>query len=382
MIYLDYNATTPVDERVMSKILPFFSMQFGNAASAHPMGLAAKRAVDQARGYIAQCFGAAAQEIIFTSGATESCNLAIKGVYDSYQLKGKHMITVQTEHPAVLDSFAYLQTQGAEVTYLPVNAYGLVDLDELSAAIRPDTVLVAVMLASNETGVIQPIEEIGRICHQKDTMLFCDATQAVGKLAIHVDQYQVDLMAFSGHKIYAPKGVGGLYVRRKRPRVVLTEQINGGGHERGLRSGTLNVPGIVGIATALSLYAPEEAIRLGALRDQLESALRKLPGVTLNGHPNLRMDHVSNLSFDAVNGRQFLGALNKSIALSSGSACSAAKDEPSHVLRAMGISAHLASSAVRFSLGRFTTQADIQQTIDITTKSLMELRHKYDASTP
>lgn len=361
----------------MSKILPFFSMQYGNAASAHPVGLAAKQAVDHARASIAGYFGTTPQEIIFTSGATESCNLAIKGVYESYQVKGKHLITVRTEHSAVLDSFAHVESLGAEVTYLQVDEYGLIDLDALSSAIRTDTILVAVMLANNETGVIQPIEEIGRICHQSGTILFCDATQAVGKAAIQVDQYQVDLMAFSGHKLYAPKGIGGLYVRRKQPRVVLTEQINGGGHERGMRSGTLNVPGIVGLSTALTLFTAEETIRIKSLRDQLEMALLDTTGVTLNGHPDVRMPHVSNLSFEGVIGKQLLGELNKAIAVSSGSACTAAIDEPSHVLRAMGKSEMTARNSIRYSLGRFTTEQDIHNAIEITSRTLLKLRSKY-----
>lgn len=380
MIYLDYNATTPVDERVISKILPFFSAQFGNAASAHPFGQAARQAVDHARATIAKFIGASAEEIIFTSGATESCNLAIKGIFDTYKEKGNHILTVATEHSAVLDTCKNLEALGAAVTYLPVDQDGLLDLDQLAEAIRSDTILVAVMFANNETGVLQPIEEIGRICHEKGTLFFCDGTQAIGKIPVDVQNCGIDLLAFSGHKIYAPKGTGGLYIRRKNPRVVLTEQIHGGGHERGLRSGTLNVPGIIGMAAALDLFTEAESSAIQTLRDRLETALLALPGVKLNGHPELRIGQVSNLSFEAVVGKQLLGVLNTQLAISSGSACSAASAAPSHVLLAMGVSENLARTALRFSLGRQTTLKDIEFTIHFVTTTLEDLRRNYSPS--
>ncbi|SDZ81107.1 cysteine desulfurase IscS [Arachidicoccus rhizosphaerae] len=379
MIYLDYNATTPVDERVISRILPFFSVDFGNAASAHPYGRKAHEAVEAARGSIARHIGADSSEIIFTSGATESCNLALKGCFESYAGKGRHIITVATEHAAVLDSCRYLKTRGAEITYLPVQSSGLIDLEALGQAIRSDTIMVAVMTANNESGVIQPIRAIGQLCHQRDVIFFTDATQALGKLPIDVQKDQIDLMAFSGHKIYAPKGVGGLYVRRKAPRVRLAEQMQGGGHEKGMRSGTLNVPGIVGMAEALRLFSlPEQRqVEAGiqALRDQLEAELLRLPGVFSNipGHTK-RMSHVANLRFEQITGKQLLGRLNEQLAVSSGSACSTESKEPSHVLLAMGLTEAQAQSSIRFSLGRFTTAQQIRQAISIITSAAEDLR--------
>ncbi|UAY54613.1 cysteine desulfurase family protein [Arachidicoccus terrestris] len=378
MIYLDYNATTPVDERVISKILPFFSMQFGNAASAHPYGRKAHEAVENARSRIARSMGADPSEIIFTSGATESCNLAIKGVLETYRSKGRHIITVTTEHPAVLDTCKWLEQKDAELTYLPVNSAGMIDLKVLETAIRPDTVLVAVMVANNETGVIQPFRRIGELCHKKGVLFFTDATQALGKLPIHVLNDNIDLMAFSGHKIYAPKGIGGLYVRRKNPRVRLSEQIHGGGHEKAMRSGTLNVPDIVGLAEALSICKDPREVQslqnIQSLRDRLEHALTKLPGVQVNtDRETPRLGHVSNLRFEGTIGRQLLGRLNPDIAVSSGSACSTASNEPSHVLLAMGLSEDQARSSIRFSLGRFTTEQDITTAILKVTDAVRDL---------
>jgi len=379
MIYLDYNATTPVDERVMSMILPFFSTRFGNAASAHPYGRTAHQAVENARRRIADHIGADASEIIFTSGATESCNLAIKGCFEAYQSKGRHIVTTMTEHPAVLDTCRYLEAKGAEVTYLPVNSAGLIDLDLFKTALRPDTILAVVMTANNETGVLQQIRAIGEACHEKGVIFFTDATQAMGKLPIQVQEYSIDLLAFSGHKLYAPKGIGALYVRRKSPRVRLTEQMQGGGHEKGMRSGTLNVPGIVALAEALDICSdPLEKARLQdttLLRDQLEKALCRLPGVVSNvPDATPRLGHVTNLRFEGLEGKMLLGRLIQDIAVSSGSACSTASNQPSHVLLAMGLSETQARSSIRFSLGRFTTGAEIEQTISLVSNAVNELR--------
>jgi cysteine desulfurase len=379
MIYLDYNATTPVDERVISKILPFFSVDFGNAASAHPYGRKAHEAVAYARAGIARHIGADPTEIIFTSGATESCNLALKGCYETYRDKGRHIITVRTEHAAVLDSCRYLEQKGAAVTYLPVDRQGLIDLDELQQAIRPDTIAVAVMTANNESGIIQPIRQIGQICHDRGVFFFTDATQALGKLSLDVQKDHIDLMAFSGHKIYAPKGVGGLYIRRKAPRVRPAEQMQGGGHEKGMRSGTLNVPGIVGMAEALRLYGLPEAQQTQAaikdLRDQLEAELLQTAGVFSNVCPSApRMGHVANLRFEGISGKQLLGRLNNELAVSSGSACSTASSAPSHVLMSMGLTEQQALSSIRFSLGRFTTSAEIAQATDLIRSAVRDLR--------
>ena len=379
MIYLDCNATTPVDKRVISKILPFFSVDFGNAASAHPFGRKAHEAVAHARRRIAHHIGADASEIIFTSGATESCNLAIKGSFETYQSKGKHIITVATEHSAVLDSCRSLAARGAEITYLPVDPNGLINLQALEAAFRPDTILVAVMTANNETGIIQPIRQIGQICHEKDVLFFTDATQALGKYSLDVQKDNIDLMAFSGHKIYAPKGIGGLYVRRKAPRVRLAEQMQGGGHERGMRSGTLNVPGIVGLAEALWLYTlPEETAVLSGiekLRNQLETGLLSLPGVFSNIRLDIsRMGHVANFRFEGIPGKMLLSRLGQDLAVSSGSACSTASNEPSHVLIAMGLTEQQARSSIRFSLGRFTTPSEIQRATNIIQHAVTDLK--------
>ena len=378
MIYLDYNATTPVDERVISKMLPFFSTLYGNAASAHPIGRRAHEAVEDSRRRIAQHIGADSSEIVFTSGATESCNLAIKGCFEAYHSKGKHIITVNTEHPAVLDSCRWLEKQGAELTYLCVDSAGLVDLSELKAAFREDTILVAVMTANNETGVLQPISQIGEICHNAGVIFFTDATQALGKLPIDVKKDRIDLMAFSGHKLYGPKGIGGLYIRRKAPRVRLLEQISGGGHEKAMRSGTLNVPGIVGLAMALDLCLTAEELAhlklIQSLRDELEEALALLPGVNVNNNGAPRLGHVSNICFDELPGKLLLGKLNPDMAVSSGSACSAASNTPSHVLMAMGLTEMQAQSSIRFSLGRFTTREDILVVIEKVNKAVADLR--------
>lgn len=377
-IYLDYNATTPCDPRVVEAMLPYFNQRFGNAASrSHPFGWEAAEAVEGAREQISKLIGADAQEIIFTSGATESDNLAIKGVFELYARKGNHIITVKTEHKAVLDTCLHLEKRGAEVTYLPVNREGLIDPAELEAAIRPDTILVAVMWANNETGVIQPMKTIGEICEKHGVLFFSDATQAVGKMKTSPRENGIHLMAFTAHKMYGPKGVGALYISRKSPRVKLAAQIDGGGHERGMRSGTLNVPGIVGFGKAAeiaSLEMEQEKARLQSLRDKLELALTSLDEVYVNGSLESRMPHVSYLAFRHVDDEALISTFNREIALSTGSACTSASLEPSHVLAAMGLEDDLLSSSLRFSLGRFTTEADIDFTIQAVEKGVQQLR--------
>jgi len=375
LIYLDYNATTPVDSGVLQEILPYFSQIFGNAASAHPFGFDAKKAVDIAREKIAQHLHGDAQEIIFTAGATESINLAIKGVFESYAEKGNHLITVATEHKAVLDTCKNLEKRGAATTYLSVDKNGLIDLEELKNAIKPTTILISVMYANNETGVIQPIQQIGKIAKENHVLFFCDATQAIGKIPMNVITDNIDLLSFSGHKIYAPKGIGALYVRRRNPRVALTEQINGGGHERGWRSGTLNVPSIVGLGKAFDLFREEENKKIKFLRDKLENALLQIEGTFLNGDKEKRIFNTANISFAHVNGKMLIADLTKEIAVSSGSACSAALVEPSHVLSAMHVSEELNKSAIRFSLGKFTTETEIDFTIQWMKKNLPALRN-------
>ncbi len=367
-IYLDYNATTPVDPRVLEAMLPYFHDLPGNAASrSHPFGWEAEEAVDQARKRIADLIGAEPKEIVFTSGATESDNLALRGIFEMYARKGNHFITLKTEHKAVLDTFRKIEKLGGEVTYLGVDEDGLIDLYELEAAIKPQTVLVAVMWANNETGVLQPIREIGEICASKKVLFFSDATQAVGKIPVKPKEVGVQLMAFSAHKMYGPKGVGALFVSRKGPRVKLSPQIVGGGHEGGLRSGTLNVPGIVGFGKAADIAGAEmqkEAEKLRFLRDQLEnSLLENLEESYRNGSKEHRMSHVTNLSFRFVEAEALMMTFNQNIAVSSGSACTSASMEPSHVLLAMGLRKDLAHSSLRFSLGRFTSAEEIERTI-------------------
>jgi cysteine desulfurase len=367
-VYLDYNATTPVDSRVLEEMLPYFSQHFGNAASrSHAFGWEAEEAVNYAREQVAQLIGAEPKEIIFTSGATESDNLALKGVFEMYASKGNHIITVKTEHKAVLDACKHLEKLGADITYLNVNRDGLIDLTELENSIKPATILVAVMYANNETGFIQPIREISAIAKKHGVLFFTDATQATGKIPVNVNEDGIDLMAFSAHKMYGPKGVGALYVRRKNPRVKVTAQIDGGGHERGMRSGTLNVPGIVGFGKACELCRIEmkkETERIKSLRDRLENELLKQEGIVVNGKRENRLYNVSNLSFKYPGGESIMPAIQKNIAVSSGSACSSASPEPSHVLKAMGLEDEQAHSSLRFSLGRFTTDEEIDYTID------------------
>lgn len=377
-IYLDNNATTPMDPRVLEAMTPYFLEHYGNAASRnHPFGWEAEEAVDYAREQVAKLIGADPKEIIFTSGATESDNLAIKGVYEMYASKGNHIITVTTEHKAVLDTCKHIEKIGGEVTYLEVNAEGLIDLKELEAAIKPTTILIAIMYANNEIGVVMPIKEISAIARKHGVLLFTDGTQAVGKIPVDVNKDGIDLMAFSAHKMYGPKGVGALYVRRKNPRVKVTAQMDGGGHERGMRSGTLNVPGIVGFGKACELCRldmEEDTKRISKLRDHLETELLKLEEAYVNGSREHRLPHVTNISFKYVEGEGLLMGFNKNIALSSGSACTSASLEPSYVLKALGLGDDLAHSSLRFGLGRFTTEEQIEYTIKAISETVLKLR--------
>jgi cysteine desulfurase len=377
-VYLDNNATTPMDPRVLEAMLPYFTEHFGNAASRnHPFGWEAEEAVDYAREQVAKLIGADPKEIIFTSGATEGDNLAIKGVYEMYASKGNHVITCVTEHKAVLDTCKHIEKTGGEVTYLKVKEDGLIDLKELEAAIKPTTVLIAIMYANNEVGVIQPVKEISSIARKHGVLFFTDGTQAVGKIPLDVNKDGIDLMAFSGHKMYGPKGVGALYVRRKNPRVKVTSQMDGGGHERGMRSGTLNVPGIVGFGKACEicrLDMEEDTKRIGKLRDKLETELLKLEEAYVNGSVEHRLPHVSNISFKYVEGEGLMMGFNKNIAVSSGSACTSASLEPSYVLKALGLGDDLAHSSLRFGLSRFTTEEQIDYTIEQISQTVLKLR--------
>jgi cysteine desulfurase len=377
-IYLDNNATTPMDPRVLEAMIPYFTEHFGNAASRnHPFGWEAEEAVDYAREQVAKLIGADPKEIIFTSGATEGDNLGIKGVYEMYASKGNHIITCTTEHKAVLDTCKHIERTGGEVTYLEVKADGLIDLKELEAAIKPTTILIAIMYANNEIGVIQPVKEISTIAKKHGILYFSDAVQAVGKVPVDVNKDGIDIMAFTAHKMYGPKGIGALYVRRKNPRVKVTAQMDGGGHERGMRSGTLNVPGIVGFGKACELARLEmadDAVRLSKLRDKLENALMQLEEAYVNGNREHRLPHVTNISFKYVEGEGLLMGFNKNIALSSGSACTSASLEPSYVLKALGLGDDLAHSSLRFGLGRFTTEEQIDYTINAVTTTVLKLR--------
>src|SRR5690242_11779710 len=366
-IYLDYNATTPVDERVLESMIPFFTKYFGNAASnSHVFGWQAEEAVKIAREQVAQLINAEPNEIIFTSGATEADNLALKGVFESYASKGNHIITVKTEHKAVLDCCQHLEKWGADVTYLDVDKEGLLNVKELENSTRPETILIAVMYGNNETGVIQPIQEISAVAKKNGILFFCDATQAVGKIPVDVIKDGIDLMAFSAHKMYGPKGIGALYVRRRNPRVSITALIDGGGHERGMRSGTLNVPGIVGFGTACELCKIEmkkDALKTAALRDRLENELLTIDGTSVNGSRMHRLPNTTNMSFRNVDSADLMKKLSSDIALSSGSACTSATQGPSFVLKALGLSDEAALSSLRFGLGRFTTEEEIDFTI-------------------
>lgn len=362
-IFMDYHSTTPVDPRVLEKMLPYFTGKFGNAASKnHSFGWEAEEAITKAREQVAQLITCHPKEVVFTSGATESDNLALKGVADMYREKGNHIITAVTEHKAILDTAKRLEKEGFNVTYLPVSSDGLIDLDMLKAAITEQTILISIMMANNEIGVIQPMEEIGRIAKEKGVLFHTDATQGVGKLPVDVEAMGIDLMSFSAHKMYGPKGIGGLYVRRKNPRVRLTAMMDGGGHERGMRSGTLNVPSIVGLGEACAISEKEmieEGLRLTKMRKKLHAhIISELDEVYLNGHPENRLPQNLNLSFAYVEGESLMMGL-KEIALSSGSACTTATLEPSYVLRALGVGSDLAHSSLRFGLGRFTTDEEV-----------------------
>jgi cysteine desulfurase len=377
-IYLDYNATTPCDPRVVDVMLPYFTENFGNAASrTHPFGWIAEEAVDTAREQVAKIIGADTKEVVFTSGATEGANLAIKGVFETYAGKGKHIITTNTEHKAVLDTCKHIEKLGGEVTYLQVKNDGRIDLNELEQAIRPDTVLIAIMYANNEIGTLQPVREISEVARKHGVLFFCDATQAVGKIPVNVETDGIDLLTFTAHKMYGPKGVGALYVRRRNPRVKLTAQMDGGGHERGLRSGTLNVPGIAGFGKACELCVNEmdtDSSRLSVLRDQLENALLAIEEVHLNGSRQYRLPQITNVSFKYVESEALIMGFNKVIALSSGSACTSASIEPSYVLKALGMSDEMAHASLRFGLGRFTTAEEIAFTIEKVSESVAKLR--------
>lgn len=376
-IYLDNNATTPLDPRVLEAMMPYMTNMFGNAASRnHAFGWHAEEAVDYARDQISSLINCSPKEIIFTSGATESDNLAIKGVFEMYASKGNHIITVTTEHKAVLDTCKHIEKIGGKVTYLQVNEKGLIDLKELEEAITDKTILISVMYANNEIGVIQPIREISAIAKKHGVLFFTDATQAVGKIPVDVEADGIDLMAFSGHKMYGPKGVGALYVRRKNPRVKVTAQMDGGGHERGMRSGTLNVPGIVGLGKAAEIAKQDmesDTKRIAAMRDRLERELTQIEESYVNGSTEHRLPHVSNISFKYVEGEGLMMGV-KDLAVSSGSACTSASLEPSYVLKALGLSDDLAHSSLRFGLSRFTTDEEIDFAIDHVKEAVHKLR--------
>ncbi|NES18558.1 MAG: aminotransferase class V-fold PLP-dependent enzyme [Symploca sp. SIO3E6] len=377
-IYLDCHATTPMDQRVLEAMLPYFTEYFGNSSSiSHVYGWEAEAGVKQARQILADAIHATPEEIVFTSGATEANNLAIKGVAEAYFSKGRHLITVQTEHRAVLDPCHYLENLGFEVTLLPVKPDGLIDLTQLEKAIRPETILVSVMAANNEIGVLQPLAEIGKICHQQQVLFHTDAAQAIGKIPLDVQAMNIDLMSLTAHKVYGPKGIGALYVRRRHPRVRLAPQIQGGGQERGLRSGTLYTPQIVGFAkaVALGLEAQEsESQHLLQLRESLWSTLSKVPNIHLNGHPTQRLPGNLNISVEDVDGSALLLGLQAVVAVSSGSACSSTNLGPSHVLLALGHPESLASASIRFGIGRFNTAAEITQVAQQAIATIASLR--------
>lgn len=374
--YLDYNATTPCEEEVIAAMIPYLGTHFGNASSKnHPYGWMAEQAVEEARASLARLIGAQPKEIIFTSGATESLNLAIKGVFERYQGQKQHYITCQTEHKAVLDTFAQLEQEGAEVTYLPVNSAGEIDLNELDAQVRDYTKMICLMWANNETGLIHPITEIAQLADKHGIIFLTDAVQAVGKIPVHTQG--IHLMAFSAHKLYGPKGVGALYIRHNHPLPKPLAQIHGGGHEKGFRSGTLNVPAIVGFGKAASLRLQtmeSEALRLETLRDSLESQLLSLPGVRRNGGLEHRLSHVCNLAFEGVEGEELLQRVNLKVAVSSGSACSSISPKPSHVLQAMGLPADLGRASIRFSLGKSTRAESVEYTASWVKSVIEQLR--------
>ncbi len=380
-IYLDNQATTPVDQRVVDAMLPYFTEYFGNPSSInHQYGWEAEAAVKNARQILANAINASSEEIIFTSGATEANNLAIKGIAEAYFQKGQHIITIETEHNAVIDPCKYLETLGFEITILPVQKDGLIDLNLLEKSIRDDTILVSIMAANNEIGVLQPIAEIGRICHERNIIFHTDAAQAIAKIPLDVQAMQIDLMSITGHKIYAPKGIGALYVRRRNPRVKLAPQQHGGGQERGMRSGTLYTPQIVGFGKAIEIgisQQKQESDRITKLRDKLWELLSQLEGIHLNGHPTQRLAGNLNISFEGVDGAALLLGLQSVMAVSSGSACSSTSTAPSHVLTALGHPQKLAYASIRFGIGRFNTEEEIEivaQQVISAVQSLRQLR--------
>lgn len=383
-IYLDCHATTPLDERVLCAMLPYFTEHFGNPAStSHVYGWEAGAAVKQAREILADAIHATPEEIVFTSGATEANNLALKGVAEAYFQKGRHIITLETEHNAVLDPCEYLRSLGFEVTFLPVQKDGLIDLTDLELAFRPDTILVSVMAAQNEIGVLQPLAEIGKLCRDRQVLFHTDAAQAIGKIGLDVEAMKIDLLSMTAHKVYGPKGIGALYVRRRNPRVQLAPQLHGGGHERGMRSGSLYTPQIVGFARAVEIALAQqetETKRLTRLREQLWHSLQQLDGIHLNGHPTQRLPGNLNISVEGVDGSALLLGLQPVMAVSSGAACSSAKTAPSHVLMALGHSQQLAYASLRFGIGRFNTDEEISRVGDVTKATIESLRKQVSLS--
>ena len=383
IIYLDNNATTPIDKRVLDAMMPYLTNEFANASSTHQFGVHAYEAVKAARIQVADLISAEAHEIVFTSGSTEAINIAIKGVAENYQTKGKHIITVATEHSAVLDTCKYLESKGYEVTYLSVKTDGLIDIAELKAKLRDNTILVSIMLANNETGVLQPINEIAELAHGVGALFMSDATQAIGKVPVDVDDLGIDLLCMSGHKLYAPKGVGALYVRQRSNRVKIPALVHGGGHEKGLRSGTLNVPGIVSLGAACALAKREmtkNTESISALRDYLESELLKIQNTSINGNTTDRLANTTNILFRGADSDAVIMGLSNPegdlplIAVSNGSACTSASIEPSHVLTAMGLDETEAFNSIRFSLGKFNTKKEISLTIDALKSVVIKLR--------
>lgn len=377
-IYLDYSATTPTDPKVVKAMLPYFTKIFGNAASRnHSFGWEAEEAVEKARAQIAHLIGASSKEIIFTSGSTESNNIALLGIAEMHKEKGNHIITCSTEHKAILDPAYYLESQGYKITFLDVDKEGMICIEELKNTITDKTILISLMSANNEIGVLHPVEEIGKLAHEKGIFFHTDATQAVGKIPIDVEKMNIDLLSLTGHKIYGPKGVGALYIRRRNPRVRLAPVVHGGGHERGMRSGTLNVTGIIGLGVACEICEkelPTEMERLKKLRDKLHKGLTdKVDYLVLNGHPEKRLPGVLNISFSYIEGESLMMGI-ENIAVSSGSACTSASLEPSYVLRALGVGDEAAHSSIRFSLGRFTTEAEIDEVISQMVSVAMRLR--------
>lgn len=379
-VYLDYNATTPVDRRVLEVMMPYFTEKFGNASSkTHSFGWIAEDAVEQAREQTASLLNATPHEIIFTSGATESINMALKGVFEAYSSKGNHIIVLQTEHKAVLDVCRYLESRGAEITYLPVDRQGSADPEALIKAVKASTILISAIYANNETGTIQPVKEIGQIAHRNNILFMCDATQAAGKVIVDVVSDRIDILALSAHKIYGPKGTGALYIRRRDPRVTLVPFIHGGGHERGFRSGTLNVPGIVGLGAACALAKEEmwdDNMRISSMRTFLEQELLAIGNVYVNGSQKQRLPNTTHLSFEGISNSSLIKELPE-IAVATGSACTSAAESPSHVLKAMQVEDALIKGSVRFSLGRFTREEDIEYTIGKVRTAVNKLRGKH-----